>query len=75
MQVRIGVQFVAKELVVETGMSAEQVEQELREALAVDQGVLVLKDDRGGRIAVPAAHIGYLELVGEESRQVGFGTL
>lgn len=75
MQVRIGVQFVTKELIVETRMSAEEVEEELRSALAVDQGLLVLKDDRGGRIAVPAAHVGYVELVGEENRQVGFGTI
>lgn len=75
MQVRIGVQFVAKELVVETRMSAEEVEHQLREALATEQGLLVLKDDKGGRIAVPAGHIGYVELTGDETRQVGFGTL
>lgn len=75
MQVRIGVQFVAKELVIETGKSADQVEEAVCAALAVDNGLLVLEDGKGGRIAVPAAHIGYIELTGEENRQVGFGTL
>lgn len=73
MQVRIGVQFVTKELVIETRMSAEEIEHQLREALA-GEGLLVLSDDRGGRIAVPASHIGYVELAGDETRKVGFGT-
>jgi hypothetical protein len=74
-QVRIGVQLMAKELVVETSRSADEVEQALVEALSTDNGVFVLKDDRGGRIVVPAAHVGYLEIAEEENRQVGFGTL
>lgn len=75
MQVRIGVQFVAKELVVETAMSADEVEQALGDALQDSGGVLVLRDQRGGRVAVPAAHIGYVEIAEEETRKVGFGTI
>ena len=75
MQVRIGVQMMAKELVVETSRSADEVEHALTEALAVDHGVFVLVDDRGGRVAVPAAHIGYVEIAEEENRRVGFGTM
>lgn len=75
MQVRIGVQFVPKELVVETSLSAAEVERALRDALADEDGVLVLQDERGGRVAVPADSVGYLEISGEENRTVGFGTL
>lgn len=75
MQVRVGVQLVPKELVVECEQSAQEVEQALSEALESPSGLLVLKDSRGGRIVVPAKHVGYLEIAEEESRQVGFGTL
>ncbi|REE95878.1 DUF3107 domain-containing protein [Thermomonospora umbrina] len=75
MQVRIGVQSVPKELVIETSQSAEEVERALADALAVDNGVLVLRDQRGGRVAVPARRVGYLEISEEENRAVGFGTL
>jgi uncharacterized protein DUF3107 len=74
-QVRIGVQFVPKELVVETSLSADEVERALREALADEGGVLVLKDERGGRVAIPSERVGYLEIAEEENRTVGFGTL
>ncbi|WP_067812600.1 DUF3107 domain-containing protein [Actinomadura kijaniata] len=74
MQVRIGVQFVPKELVVETRQSAEEVQRALADALAVDHGVFTLEDQRGGRVVIPAAHVGYLEISEEADRTVGFGT-
>ncbi|TNY34598.1 DUF3107 domain-containing protein [Thermomonospora catenispora] len=73
MQVRIGVQYVPKELVVETTLSADEVQQALTEALAAENGVLALKDEQGGRVVVPAARIGYLEIGEEDRRTVGFG--
>ncbi|MEW2357226.1 DUF3107 domain-containing protein [Spirillospora sp. NPDC029432] len=73
MQVRIGVQFVPKELVVETSQSADEVQRALADALAEDRGVLVLRDQRGGRVVVPADRVGYLEIAEEEDRTVGFG--
>ena len=72
-QVRIGVQFVPKELVVETAQSADEVQQALAEALAEDRGVLVLHDKRGGRVVIPADRVGYLEIAEEERQSVGFG--
>lgn len=75
MQVRVGVQLVPKELVVETKLSADEVEQALGTALESESGLFELKDSRGGRIVIPAKHVGYLEIAEEESRQVGFGTL
>jgi hypothetical protein len=74
-QVRVGVQLVPKELVVETKLSADEVEEALAAAVKSESGLFVLKDSRGGRIVIPARHVGYLEISEEESRQVGFGTL
>ncbi|MFD0901120.1 DUF3107 domain-containing protein [Actinomadura sediminis] len=74
MQVRIGVQSMPKELVVETAESADEIEKSLANALAVDNGVLVLRDRRAGRVLVPARSVGYLEIVDDEQRSVGFGT-
>ncbi|GAA4089934.1 MULTISPECIES: DUF3107 domain-containing protein [Actinomadura] len=74
MQVRIGVQSVPKELVVETAQSADEVQQALADALADDAGVFVLTDQRGGRVVVPADRVGYLEISEEENRAVGFGS-
>jgi hypothetical protein len=74
-QVRVGVQLVPKELVVETKLTADEVQQELNDALESAAGLFVLKDTRGGRIVIPAKHVGYLEIGEDENRQVGFGTL
>jgi hypothetical protein len=65
---------VAKELVVETTLSAEEIERSLIEAFQTEHGVFVLTDERGGRVVVPAAHVGYLEIAEDEARQVGFST-
>ncbi|RFU39093.1 DUF3107 domain-containing protein [Actinomadura logoneensis] len=74
MQVRIGVQFVPKELVVETGLTADEVQRLLSDALAESGGVFVLEERRGGRVVIPATHVGYLEIAEDEDRSVGFGS-
>jgi hypothetical protein len=74
-EVKIGIQSVPRELVVETESSAEEVEAALREAVASEAGVLVLGDTRGARVLVPAEKIAYLEFAGTEPRRVGFSNL
>ncbi|MFV2178186.1 DUF3107 domain-containing protein [Actinomadura sp. LOL_016] len=74
MQVRIGVQSVPKEIVVETAQSADEIQKSLADALAKDNGVLVLMDRRAGRVVVPARSVGYLEIAEDEQRSVGFGS-
>lgn len=74
LQVRIGVQNVPKELVVDTAQSADEVQDALADALAAPHGVLVLKDRRSGRIVIPAGRVGYLEIAEDEQRSVGFGS-
>ena len=71
-EVKIGIQSVPRELVVETKSSPEEVERLLAAAVA-DGGVFILNDDKGGRVLVPADKIAYLEVGGAESRRIGFG--
>ncbi len=75
MEVRIGIQSVPRELVVETDATADEVEAALKTAVAAQAGVLVLADSKGGRVLVPAENIGYLEFSGNEPRRVGFSSL
>jgi Protein of unknown function (DUF3107) len=72
MEVKIGVQSITRELVVETPSSPDEVERSLLAALK-DGGMFTLRDERGGRVMVPAEKIGYVELSGAEQRRIGFG--
>lgn len=70
-EVKIGIQNVAREVVIEATGSEADIEAAVRSAL--DGGPLVLTDDKGRRVMVPADALGYVE-VGEPSRgRVGFG--
>ncbi|MET9243554.1 DUF3107 domain-containing protein [Nonomuraea sp. NPDC003709] len=73
MEVKIGVRSVHREIVVETELSAEQVEEEIRNALSVERGVFALTDVKGRRVVVPVASIGFIEIGEDQSRPVGFG--
>ena len=72
MQVRIGVQSVPKELVVETSLSSDEVENAVADALADDDGVFTLKS-KNGRVVVPAAKLAYVEIAETDTPAVGFG--
>ncbi len=73
MEVKIGVRSVHRELVVETELTAQQVEEEIRKALAVDRGVFSITDVKGRRVVVPVSSLGFLEIGEDETRPVGFG--
>lgn len=76
MEVKIGVQSVPREIVVETDTPAEEVERLLAAALAAgDHAVFALSVAKGGRILVPADKIAYVEFGANEARRVGFGNL
>ncbi len=74
MEVKIGIQSVPREIVLETNSSFEEVEQALTTAVS-DGTVFVVQDDKGGKVLVPADKIAYLELGGAEPRRIGFGNL
>jgi hypothetical protein len=72
-EVKIGVQHAARELVLESTQSPQEVEQAVAEALRADLGVLSLVDDKGRRVLVPADKLAYVEIAESELRRVGFG--
>jgi uncharacterized protein DUF3107 len=71
-EVKIGIQSVPRELVIETKSSAGEVERALRTAIE-DGSVLVVVDEKGGSTLVPADKIAYLEIGEGSPRRVGFG--
>jgi 3-hydroxyacyl-CoA dehydrogenase len=74
-EVKIGIQNVARELVLESTQSPEQVEAAVSEAIKSDLGLLTLVDEKGRRVVVPITKLAYIEIAEAESRRVGFGTL
>ena len=74
MEVKIGVQYSARELIVDSAQSADEVQKAVLAAVAKgDDGILDLVDDRGRRILVPVSKLTYVEIGEPESRRVGFG--
>lgn len=73
MEVRIGVQHVAREITFETALSADELVKVVRDALEGD--LLELTDDKGGRIIVPTSSIGYVSTGAERRAGVGFGAV
>ena len=71
MEIRIGVQNVAREIAFETTQSTDEILAAVKSAL--DSDVLELVDDKGGRIIVPSASIGYVTTGAERRTGVGFG--
>jgi hypothetical protein len=74
-EVKIGVQFAPRELVLESNQSPEEVEKAVADALKADLGVLTLQDEKGRRVLVPADKLAYVEIAEAETRKVGFGAM
>ncbi|WP_163511040.1 DUF3107 domain-containing protein [Fodinicola acaciae] len=74
MEVKIGVQFAARELVLESAESAAEVERAVTAAVSdADGGVLALTDEKGRKVLVPAGKLAYVEIAAESAtRRVGF---
>ena len=74
MEVKIGVQNVAREIMLESEQTPEEVEALVAKALS-DGGLLSLVDGSGRRVIVPVASIGYVDLGAAKKGSVGFGTI
>ena len=72
MEVKIGVQYAARELVLESVQTPDEVEKTVTEALSDEDGVLNLVDDKGRRVIVPVSKIAYVEIADAVTRKVGF---
>ncbi|MCC3778722.1 DUF3107 domain-containing protein [Streptomyces sp. UNOB3_S3] len=75
MEVKIGVQHAPREIVLESGLAAEEVERMVAEALAGKSALLSLVDDRGRKVLVPADRLAYVEIGEPTTRKVGFGAM
>ncbi len=73
MEVKIGVQYSAREIVLDSSLSPDEVATAVAESLRADLGVLTLTDAKGRRVLVPADKIAYVEIAEQELRRVGFG--
>jgi Protein of unknown function (DUF3107) len=74
MEVKIGVQNVAREITFETDSSAEEVVAAV--SAAIEQGTpLTLTGEKGRQVLVPAGVLGYVQLGETEKRGVGFGNI
>ncbi|MDH2429840.1 DUF3107 domain-containing protein [Sphaerisporangium sp. TRM90804] len=73
MELKIAVRSVHREIIVETDLSADQVEEELRKSLASDRGVFSITDVKGRRVIIPVKSLGFVEIGEDETRPVGFG--
>jgi hypothetical protein len=71
-EVKIGVQFAPRELVLESAQTPAEVEKTVTEALSAHEGVLTLVDDRGRRVIVPVDKLAYIEIADTAQRAVGF---
>jgi len=70
-EVKIGVQYAQRELVVETEETAETVEKLVGDAIAAG-GLFTLTDVKGRKVFVPAERIAYVELGTGTAGHVGF---
>ena len=72
MEVKIGVQFANRELVIETNLSSDEIEKTIADALGKESGLLSLTDSKGRRVIVPTDRLAYVELGTPSAGQVGF---
>ncbi|HET6860774.1 MAG TPA: DUF3107 domain-containing protein [Streptomyces sp.] len=75
MEVKIGVQHTPREIVLESGQSAEEVERAVSDALAGKAQLLSLRDAKGRTVLIPGDRIAYVEIGESAARKVGFGAL
>ena len=74
MDIKVGIQHVSREVVLDSNQTAKDVEQAFSNALETDT-LLRLTDTHGRQVLIPANKIAYIDLGEENARRVGFGTL
>lgn len=74
MDIELGIQNVARTVTFSTEESAEAVNATISAAVAENKPI-VLNDDKGRKIIVPAGALGYAIVGSETKHAVGFGAL
>ncbi len=72
MEVKIGVLHTPREIVLESSQTQDEVQKTVDEALKSVDGQLVLADEKGRRVIVPANLVAYIEIAQADRRTVGF---
>ncbi|MEU6310229.1 DUF3107 domain-containing protein [Streptomyces sp. NPDC047014] len=75
MEVKIGVQHAPREIVLESDLSAEELESIVIAALSGNVPLLSLTDSKGRKVLVPSDRLSYIDLGEPATRKVGFGAL
>ena len=87
MEVKIGIQSVPRELILETDETQAEIEAHLEQALAayVQAGkpdpapapspIFTVTTTKGGRVLIPADKIAFIEFSTDQARRVGFGNI
>lgn len=75
MEVKIGIQSIPRELIVDVDATEEEVERDLAKALGATDGnaIFALTPQRGGRVLIVADKIAFVEFSSDQSRGMGFG--
>ena len=74
MEVRIGVVYTPREIILEMGDDAETVSAAVETAVHEKSALLWLTDAKGRRLGIPIDKLAYVEIAGSDSdRKVGFG--
>jgi hypothetical protein len=87
MEVKIGIQSVPRELIIETDETQAEIEAHLERALAAyfqagkpdlepaPSPVFTVTTTKGGRVLIPADKIAFIEFTTDQARRVGFGNI
>jgi hypothetical protein len=73
MEIKIGIQNVAREVTINVDRSIADVMKDYSKARSEDTWV-TWSDTSGRQMVIPATKIGYIEFGQEHARQVGFNT-
>ncbi len=75
MEVRIGVVYTPREIVLDMGDDSEAVSTTIEAALKEKTALLWLTDAKGRRLGIPTDKLAYIEIAGADAdRKVGFGS-
>ncbi|QDP96425.1 DUF3107 domain-containing protein [Microlunatus elymi] len=78
MEIKVGIQHVNREVVLEVNESSADIEKAVSKALeATDPklAVLSLTDEHGRKVLIPSDKIAYIDIGEENGRRVGFGAV
>jgi hypothetical protein len=75
MEVRIGVVYTPREIILDMGDDADTLSTTVETAVREKSALLWLTDAKGRRLGIPIDKLAYIEIAGADAdRKVGFGS-